>query len=190
MFESISGKKYGRYLQSWRTSRYESNEIIRFDEPIFHMMSSDFVCLLRDAVHLRVFSIVHVTVQWKSHFCSIPSWTHARSCTWVYERVVHIPWDRCCTFLRVDTDILEFHERRGEHRRSDHKFRFPSRRETIRFHLAIYIRAKVMYVRQIEPENRAHVSWRSREAPVASRGCLKPSIEFLDQRVVASIVYA
>lgn len=60
----------------------------------------------------------------------------------------------------------------GEHRRSDHKFRFPSRRETIRFHLAIYIRAGVTYVRQIEPENRAHVSWRSREAPTASRGCL------------------
>lgn len=77
------------------------------------------------------------------------------------------------TFLRLDTGILEFHERRRpEHRRSDHKFRFPSRRETIRFHLAIYIRATVTYVRQIEPENRAHVSWRSREAPAASRGCL------------------
>lgn len=54
----------GRYWQPWGTSRYESNGIIRFDEPIFHTTySSDFVCLLRDAVHPRVFCIVHVTVQ-------------------------------------------------------------------------------------------------------------------------------
>lgn len=134
--------------------------------------------LFNSTINTRFF--VYINTEYCAHAHVQALWCVEESCT---RRKF-----AAARFCGLIPDILEFHEQRGEHRRSDHKFRFPSRRETIRFHLAIYIRATVTYVRQIEPENRAHVSWRSREAPPASRGCLG-HLSFFDQPVVASIVY-
>lgn len=156
------------------TSRCESNGIIRFDEPIF--------LRLRCAAAVdpaRVLRIVRVYPRDEKVISPQFRREHTRAVVHVRGVVHGVRKGRTHTsrpLLHVSAGryptSLNSMSGEGERRRSDHKFRFPSRRETIRFHLAIYIRAGVTYVRQIEPENRAHVSWRSREAPAASRGCL------------------
>lgn len=139
-------------------SRHELNEIIRSNFPC-DILVTDCVYIMRRFRSMR-FPYRICNKQWKkSHFCSIPNtrasgnalkYTHPHPCKQYCAQEDRTHGSKPLLYVStVDTDILEFHERRGERRRSDHKFRFPSRRETIRFHLAIYIRATVTYVRQI-----------------------------------------